>query len=95
MAQPNLDEHPFPSANWRWKKVMLGGRPAPHVPARSKTARPASLRSRDPRQPINIVVQYQGGPEAMWVITARGRTWRRAGWLSLQDVMAEVNATIR
>lgn len=82
------------STNWRWKKVIIGGRPAPQVTARAKRAPFAGLRSRDPRQPITLQLQYLGGSEATWVVTARGRTWRAAGHLALHDVMATVNRTL-
>ena len=40
--------------------------------------------------PLTIVVQYRGGPEASWLVTARGRAFRFPGHMCLQDVLAKV-----
>jgi hypothetical protein len=49
-----------------------------------------NLRKRDSYEPLWIEVRYRGGPEASWLIRARGRTYRYPGHLCLHDVLAEV-----
>lgn len=50
--------------------------------------RPA--RKRDSYKPLWIEVQFRGGPEASWLIRARGRNIRFPGHMCLHDCLAEV-----
>lgn len=66
------------------------------APARGEAAadrRPpggVASRRRDKYTELQVTVRFRGGPEASWLITARGRSWRFAGHLCLHDALAAV-----
>lgn len=49
-----------------------------------------TLRKRDSYKELWIKVQFRGGPEASWIVSARGVTYRYPGHMCLHDVLAEV-----
>jgi hypothetical protein len=49
-----------------------------------------SRKRRDKYERFTIEVQFRGGPEANWLVTARGRSWRFPGHQCLHDVLAAV-----
>ncbi len=58
---------------------------------RSEGASPwRARRARDSYQPMWVEIQFRGGPEASWLVKARGRTFRFPGHMSLHDCLAEV-----
>lgn len=48
------------------------------------------LRQRDKFKPLWVEIQYRGGPEASWLVKARGQTYRFPGHMCLHDCLAEV-----
>jgi hypothetical protein len=57
---------------------------------RSEGAKPyRARRQRDMYKSIWIEVRFRGGPEASWLITARGRTWRYPGHMALHDCLSD------
>lgn len=74
-----------PSTTWEWKKVKVRRPAGGPSSASSKTA--SSLSAWNPREPLSITVSYRGGPEAWWLIRARGREFRVPGHLCIHDAM--------
>ena len=50
-------------------------------------ARIPTRRGPDKYKWISIEVRYNGGPEASWLVRARGVTWRFPGHMCLHDVL--------
>lgn len=50
-----------------------------------------SLRRRNPRDRLTILVKYRGGSEAWWLIEARGTVQAFPGHLCLHDVLSAIN----
>lgn len=42
------------------------------------------------RERLTITVSHRGGAESWWELRARGRVWRRPGWMALEDVLADI-----
>lgn len=61
-----------------------------HSPEGSTLPPGGRRRRRDSYEKLVITVQFRGGPEASWLVTARNRTWRFAGHLCLHDALAAV-----
>jgi hypothetical protein len=80
------------TSDYQWARI-LRGRPRPQGDSTSKTSRHASLRSRDPRKPITVQLVYRGGSEGLWRADARGLQWTFPGWMTLMEVMGEINKT--
>lgn len=80
-----------PSANWTWRKVMLPDRAHPEGTAQRDAGPLKPLRARDAHLPMQVTVQFRGGPEASWLITYRGRSHRFPGHLALHDVLMSLS----
>lgn len=81
------------STNWHWADASLEGPGGPRRQSRPAGASIFELRSRDPRKTLDLQLRYVGGPEATWIIIARGWRWRVPGVIALQDVMNWINRT--
>jgi len=82
------------STAWTFKQVMLRGpRPPQQASAPSQPGRKL-LPYRDARKPLTVTITYSGGPEAWWVIQARGREFRVPGNRCIHDVMAPINGLV-
>jgi hypothetical protein len=77
---------------WHPETDKISAAPAQGTSTAPEGVRPGGKRkwSRDRYEPLNIEVRYRGGPEASWLITARGVSWRFPGHLSLHDSLAAV-----
>lgn len=90
MAANHESNERFPSTTWEWKKVMVKRRPQGPSDTAAEGVLIPPLSRRDSRTPLTLTIRYRGGPEAWWEVKARGRTWRRPGWIALQDLMTEI-----
>jgi len=83
--------HAFGSTKWEWRKVKIRG-PRPTQGAQRATKEPSDRRGRrDERKPLCVEISYLGGPEAVWLLKARGGTWRIPGHRALNDALLDVN----
>lgn len=90
MAPDSEIEQVFPSttADWQWRKIKR--RPQGTTTARAKRGRWRGL-ARWPRsQHLTLIVQYRGGAESWWLVTARGQHGVFPGHAALEDVMSQV-----
>lgn len=55
-----------------------------------KASSPASLDVWDRRSPLTLTVTYRGGSEGWYEVRARGRTYRRPGWVAIHDLMRDI-----
>lgn len=79
------------STRWAMRKVKIRTPPeATRTARRSRTSKP-SLKRRDARDRLNIVIKYRGGSEAWWIIEARGERWTFPGHRCLHDVLWTIN----
>jgi hypothetical protein len=78
--------------HWAPATDMVKAAPAKGTSTAPEGVRPGGKRSwrRDHYEELPIVVKFRGGPEASWLITARGVSWRFPGHLCLHDVLAAV-----
>lgn len=81
----------LPSTTFEWKRVILAESSAPAGEQRSRSEHIPAVRARDSYRPLNVDVQYRGGPEASFTIRYRGRTWRFPGCVQLIDVIRFIN----
>ena len=51
------------------------------------------LRWRDPRKNLDVQIAWEGGPDGLWRIQARGITWRVPDPIGIGDVMRWINRT--
>ena len=88
---PTPDENTCPpSTRWTWKKVMVSPPPTGRKQQPPKASASPALPARNPREPLTITVVYRGGSEAWYEIKARGRTYRRPGYLAIHDVFKDI-----
>lgn len=92
MARDDATDDAAPSTTWEWKRVKMRRQPTPHQSEAEGRRRLPALRARDYRNRISLSVEYSGGPEAWWVIHARGREYRFPGVTALHDVMESINS---
>ncbi len=64
--------------------------PAGHNAARAKRGRWRHLRRWPRSEALTIKIQYRGGAESWWLITARGSHGVFPGHASLEDVLHQV-----
>jgi hypothetical protein len=64
--------------------------PAGHNAARAKRGRWRHLRRWPRGQALTIKIEYRGGAESWWLVTARGSHGVFPGHASLEDVMHQV-----
>jgi len=83
-------EQTFPSttSDWEWRKIKR--RPQGTNTARAKRGRWYGLATWPRQRRLTLTVEYRGGAEAWWWITARGRSGAFPGSLALEDVLAQV-----
>jgi hypothetical protein len=53
-----------------------------------------ALSARPLRSDLTITVRHRGGPESWWEVRARGRVWRRPGYIALDDLLRDVYAGV-
>lgn len=94
MDQLDSIENVFPSTTWEWRRVKVRRPPEGHSGRSPKARRFFHLPPRDPRVPLNVSIKYRGGPEAWYEIHARGTIARYPGWVSIDEIMAEVNRRV-
>lgn len=80
-----------PSTHWEWKKVRVTEPPQGRRAQPPQASSQSPLSRRNARDPLTITVKYRGGAEAYWEVRARGRVFRRPGWLCIHDLMSEIN----
>src|SRR6185503_20745786 len=85
------DEQVFGSTTWEWRKVKITRRTPAQQDRRGAASSSPALRQWPRRDPITITVRSRGGAESWWEVRARGRTHRFPGWVTLEDVMAQVH----
>lgn len=79
------------STDWEWKLCKIAG-PRPGKASTRSAAQGSTRRARrDERKPLHIEVAYRGGPEAMWILRARGHEWKLPGHRALHDALLDVN----
>lgn len=81
----------LPSTTFVWKRVKLADGSAPAGDAEERSDFRHAVRARDSYRPLNVDVQYRGGPEASFSIRYRGRTWRFPGYTAMIDVVRFIN----
>lgn len=69
----------------------MAGRPGGASRNVPKAPKFLSLRKRDARERLTIMVRYRGGSEAWWYIEARGTSQAFPGHMCLHDVLSRVN----
>lgn len=77
----------------RWSPEVDMVKAAPAQGEGAADRRPPGNRAakrRDKYEELQIAVRFRGGPEASWLVTARGRSWRFPGHMCLHDVLAAV-----
>lgn len=79
------------STTWAFRKVKIRTAPQANGTARRRRSSKLSLRRRDARERLSIVIMYRGGSEAWWVIEARGERWTFPGHRSLHDALWSIN----
>ncbi len=83
-------EHTFGSTTFEWRRVKMKPPPAGHDGARAKRGRWRHL-GRWPRtQHLTMKVQYRGGAESWWLVSARGSQGVFPGHCALEDVMSQI-----
>lgn len=77
----------LPSTTFGWKRVKISAHPQ-GTGQRGAAAPPrASRKQRRAFRRLQIVVEYRGGPQCSYTVTADGKTWRYEGGLCFHDVM--------
>lgn len=80
-----------PSATWIPQVTKMRGSRRGAKPGGSQRPLFRSLRRRNPKDRLTIMVRYRGGAEAWWLIEARGTAQAFPGHLCLHDVLSAVN----
>lgn len=80
----------FRSTTWVRKVIKVPAPPGGQKRSRSKSGLPALSALGHTREPINITVRYLGGSECWFSIRARGREWKRPGYVALYDLMRDI-----
>jgi hypothetical protein len=84
-------EQLFSSTTWEWRKTKIRRPPDGQQTAPRSGGHWHGLPPRPIRESITLTIRWRGGGECWYEITARGRTGRIPGWLSLHDVMERIN----
>lgn len=79
-----------PSTTWAWRCVKIKPAPQGSIRAERSESTRTKLWRRDARRPLTLTISYRSGPEATWLIEARGRRWFIPGHLCVHDVFTEV-----
>jgi hypothetical protein len=81
----------FPSTLWAWRKVKIAQPPKALGAQPPKATYWHRFKRRDARTPITVTLALRGGPEAWIEVRGRGSVGRYPGWVSLYDVVADIN----
>lgn len=84
-------EQSFPSPRWEWKQVKMRRPAGGQKETLPKGGRWHRFPPRNPREPLSIKVKYRGGSEAWYEIHARGSVGRYPGYVSLHEIMSDIN----
>ncbi len=84
------DEQTFPSTKWEWRPVKMKPPPAGQDTARAKRGRWWGLATWPRQRKMTLTVQWRGGSQSWWLVTARGRSGTFPGNAAIEDVMATV-----
>lgn len=79
-----------PSTTWSWEVDKIS---RPRREGQAREAQPRRWRSlsrRNPKDKLTLTVTYRGGPEAWYLVEARGRSGVFPGVRALHDVMEEI-----
>lgn len=79
------------SPTWEWKRVKMRRPAGGHSGSQPKAGRWFRRPPRNPREPLTISVKFRGGPECWYEVHARGCIGRYPGYVSIHEVMAEIN----
>lgn len=88
--RPTESEQTFGSTTFVWRRVKMKPPPAGHDTARAKRGRWRHLRRWPRAEALTLKVQYRGGAESWWLVTARGHSGVFPGHAALEDVMSQV-----
>lgn len=80
-----------PSTNWEFRKVKIAGPRQGNAQRERSEPRSFRVGRRDERKPLSVEIRYVGGPEAHWVVKARGGSWKVPGHRCLHDALLDVN----
>lgn len=81
------------STRWEWRRVKIARAPQAPGDRRPKGGRWRRFIPRDPSQWVTLRVKYTGGPEAWFLVDARGERNPIPGHTALVDLMRDVNQT--
>jgi len=85
--QTDVDEA---STTWEWRRVKVSRAPQATPQSRRRRGRWYHL-GRKPRDtPTTLVLQWRGGAQSWWLVTARGSTGVFPGCAALEDIMHQV-----
>lgn len=78
------------STTWTWEPDKLSAAAGRATSREAKPRRFRGLSRRNASDRLTIVVTYRGGPEAWYLVEARGRSGVFPGVRALHDVMEEI-----
>jgi len=79
------------SPRWEWRRVKMRRPAGGHSDSRPKGGRWRWVGPRDPRQPLTLSIKFRGGPECWYEVHARGQVGRFPGYVSIHEIMDEIN----
>lgn len=82
----------LPSTRWVTTRRKITSPPKADSASSAARTSTQSLAARNPRDPLQVTIVYRGGPEAWVEIRARGRVYRRPGWLDIFSVLDDINS---
>ena len=80
------------STTFEWKRVRMRRPPEGEKRRAQRVRSRYTLTRRNWLEPLTVVVRYSGGPEGWIVVKTRGAEWRYPGYVTLLEVLADVNA---
>lgn len=91
MAQEPTDTNTSRSTTYRFERRKILVRSEGARESGAEGGHRHSVSRRNMREPISITIRWRQGAESWWQIEARGKTWRRPGYTSLDDVMRDIS----
>jgi hypothetical protein len=81
----------LPSTTYAWKRVRIPGTPErARVSGSEATSSGRFSRTWPRRDPLTLTIKYRGGSEGWYEVRARGRVFRRPGWVDVETLMRDV-----
>lgn len=75
------------STKFVWQRVKLAEHPQGTIQRGAAAPPRASRKQRRAFRRMQVVVEYRGGPQCSYTLTADGKTWRYEGGLCFHDVV--------